>query len=76
MAGQLESGVDQMLERAKGAGEIREGLTTREVMGLIMGVCQAGEHSELDGASRVRMLDVVCDGLRPPAVVSPSDPPA
>jgi AcrR family transcriptional regulator len=74
MVGQLEAGVDGMLARAQGAGAIRPGLTTREVMGLIMGVCQAGEHSELDGASRLRMLDVVCDGLRPPSGVATGPP--
>ncbi len=64
MADELVSGVEQMLERAKAAGRVRDGVTSREVMGLVLGVCHAGEGSDFDVASRLRMVDVVCDGLR------------
>ena len=65
MAGQLRSGVAGMLERAQGAGGVRSGITAPEVMGLVVGVCRAGEQSGLGGEARLRMLDIVCDGLRP-----------
>jgi hypothetical protein len=53
-----------MLRRAEDAGAVRDGITTKEVLGLLIGVCQASDHSKLDDASRQRMMDVVCDGLR------------
>ncbi|MGA3146710.1 MAG: helix-turn-helix domain-containing protein [Acidimicrobiales bacterium] len=65
MAEELASGVGQMLERAQAAGAVRRGVTAEEVMGLVVGVCHAGERSELDEASLLRMVDIVCDGLRP-----------
>ena len=65
-ADELEAGVAKMLERAEAAGSVRKGVTTREVMGLVVGVCQASEHTELDADSRLRMVEIVCDGLRPP----------
>ena len=65
IADDLESGVDRMLRRAEGVGAVREGITTKEVLGLVIGVCHATEQSKLDGASRERMVDIVCDGLRP-----------
>jgi AcrR family transcriptional regulator len=64
MAEDLESGVEAMLRRAEDAGAVRDGITTKEVLGLLIGVCQASDHSKLDDASRQRMMDVVCDGLR------------
>ncbi|HUD18458.1 MAG TPA: TetR/AcrR family transcriptional regulator [Acidimicrobiales bacterium] len=68
MIDELESGVQCMLERAESVGAVRSGITNREVIGLVVGICQATEHSELDVASRERMVDVVCDGLRPRGV--------
>jgi AcrR family transcriptional regulator len=65
MADQLEAGLDAMLQRARQAGAVREGISGHEVLGLLVGVCQAADHSGLDEASRQRMLDVVRDGLRP-----------
>jgi AcrR family transcriptional regulator len=65
MAEDLEAGVDRMLRRAEDAGAVRDGISTQEVLGLLVGVCQAAERSKLDGGSRERMVDIVCDGLRP-----------
>jgi AcrR family transcriptional regulator len=74
MVGELESGVQRMLERAEAVGAVRGGINTHEVIGLLVGVCQAAEQSALDVASRERMMDVICDGLRPQAAVAPSGP--
>ncbi len=65
MSAELATGVGRMLERAQSAGAVREGVTAEEVMGLVVGACHAGEWSDLDEASLLRMVDVVCDGLRP-----------
>jgi AcrR family transcriptional regulator len=64
--GDLESKVQRILDRAEDAGAVRKGVTTKEVMGLLIGACQAAERSAPDIASRDRMVDIVCDGLRPP----------
>jgi AcrR family transcriptional regulator len=64
MSDQLMSGVGLMLRRAQEAGEVRPGLSAEEVLGLVVGVCQAADRSPLDDASRRRMLTVVCDGMR------------
>jgi AcrR family transcriptional regulator len=64
-ADELEAGVTAMLDRAKAAGSVRDGVTTREVIGLVVATCQAAEQTELDADSRQRILEIVCDGLRP-----------
>jgi AcrR family transcriptional regulator len=76
VADELEAGVESMLRRAERAGAVRAGMTAKEVLGLLIGVCQACEDSPggLDCASRERMVDVVCDGLRPQSPASPRPP--
>ena len=69
MAGDLESGVETMIRRAEAAGAVRDGVTPKEVLGLVVGLCQATERPEFDGVSRQRMVDVVCAG----AMVHPGD---
>jgi AcrR family transcriptional regulator len=75
MSERLGSGVERMLQRAQASGGVRDGVTSREVMGLVMGVCQVTEWSESaepeDASGRLMveasgplMLEVVCDGLR------------
>jgi len=64
-AEEMEAGVTRMLERAKAAGGVRDGVTTHEVIGLVVGTCQVAERSELDADSRQRMVEIICDGLRP-----------
>jgi AcrR family transcriptional regulator len=64
--GDLESKIQRILDRAEDAGAVRKGVKTKEVMGLLIGACQAAEWSAPDVASRDRMVDIVCDGLRPP----------
>ena len=44
MADELASGVGRMLERAKAAGSVREGVSAEEIMGLMVGVCSAGSR--------------------------------
>ena len=63
----LEAGVDRMTRRAEAAGAVRPGVTTQEVIGLVVGVCKAVDMSSANDASRDRMVDIVCDGLRLPS---------
>jgi AcrR family transcriptional regulator len=63
----LEAGVERMTRRAEVAGAVRPGVTTQEVIGLVVGVCKAVDMSSADDASRDRMVDIVCDGLRAPS---------
>jgi len=63
----LEAGLDRMLRSAEDAGAVRKGVTTQEVIGLVVGVCKAADLSSAEAASRDRMVDIVCDGLRLPS---------
>jgi len=60
----LTGGIDVLLERAKVAGAVRDDVTTAEVMALIVGAC----HSKQDDLVCQRMVEIVCDGIRKPAV--------
>jgi AcrR family transcriptional regulator len=61
---ELTRGIDVLLERAKVAGSVRDDVTTAEVMALIVGAC----HSKQDDLVCRRMVEIVCDGIRKPAV--------
>jgi len=66
MADKLETGVQRMLERAQSSGAVRQGVTAHEVMGLIIGASQSADHIGAGRDSQIRMVDIVCDGLREP----------
>jgi AcrR family transcriptional regulator len=72
--GEMESGVQRMLERAEAVGAVRGGISTQELIGLLVGACQASERSALGAASRERMVDIICDGLRPQPAAAPPGP--
>jgi AcrR family transcriptional regulator len=61
---QLEIGVQVLLERAVASGGVRGDVTTKEVLGLVVGTCMATEPSGIASGLCEQMLDVVCDGLR------------
>jgi len=61
---ELKRAVDRLVERVKAAGTIRSDVQADEIIGLIMGTCQAAQNSGLDEAASQRMLDIVCDGIR------------
>lgn len=63
---ELQIRIQHLLERAAAFGAVRSDVTTAEVIGLVVGACHAAEQVGL-GAAPERMLDVVCDGLRPRA---------
>jgi AcrR family transcriptional regulator len=63
---ELTRGIDLLLERAKVAGAVRDDVETGEVMALIVGAC----HSKQDDLVCQRMVEIVCDGIRRPALAS------
>ena len=56
--------------RAVDAGALRSDVSTEEMVGLVMGACQAGNQAGSDDAGCQRMVEIVCDGLRS-SVTSP-----
>jgi AcrR family transcriptional regulator len=62
----LQVALGHLLERAATSGVVRDDVTTGEVIGLVVGACHAVEQAGV-GGSPDRMIDVVCDGLRPRA---------
>jgi AcrR family transcriptional regulator len=64
MIDDMKAGVDVLVQRAVSAGAVRSDVSTDEIIGLVVGVCQAGGRSDDDEASRQRMVEIVCDGLK------------
>ncbi len=67
MVDEMKQSIDLLLRRAVCASCVRPDITTDEMIGLVVGVCQGGGHSGYDDATVARMMTIVCDGLRPPA---------
>jgi AcrR family transcriptional regulator len=65
---QLEEGFSRLLERSVAAGAVRPDVTATEVIGLVAGTCMAVNAPVALDPSFDRMVDVVCDGLRPQTV--------
>ena len=61
----LERGLDVLLGRAVAAGAVRSDVASDEVFGLVAGTCMAVARPETPDWSFDRMVDIVCDGLRP-----------
>lgn len=70
MVDEMKRNIDLLRQRAVEAGALRSDITTEEMVGLIMGACQAGTQAGSDDAGCQRMVEVVCDGLRS-SVTSP-----
>jgi AcrR family transcriptional regulator len=62
----MKRAVDRLVARVKAAGDIRSDVGSEEILGLIMGTCQAAQNSGLDDAASQRMIDIVCDGIKAP----------
>lgn len=61
---ELECGLERLRQRAADSGGIRADVTTEQIIGLVIGTCQAAERPGMDTQSVRQMLRVVCDGLR------------
>lgn len=68
MVDDLKRGIDTLVVRAKAVGAVRPDITADEVMSLISGTCMAARQARLDAASCQRMIEIVCDGMRLPAL--------
>jgi AcrR family transcriptional regulator len=65
MIDDMKTGIDVLLQRAVSAGAVRGDVSTDEMIGLVVGVCQAaGGRSDDDEARRQRLVEIVCDGLK------------
>jgi AcrR family transcriptional regulator len=62
----LEQQVGRLLQKGADSGSVRDDVTAKQVMSLIMGACMASGNVEIPG-SREQLVTVVCDGLRAPA---------
>jgi len=60
----LEGGIGRLLARAVDSGAVREDLCAHDVMGMVIGMCDAAERLGGDADSVRRMIGVVCEGLR------------
>jgi AcrR family transcriptional regulator len=70
MVDEMKSNIDDLRRRAVDAGALRGDVSTDEMVGLIMGACQAGGQTGSDERGCQRLVEIVCDGLRMP--VTPS----
>jgi len=61
---ELESGIDQLLSRAVATGTVRDDVPAHEVVGLVIGMCDAAERLGGGVDSVQRLIGVVCEGLR------------
>ena len=66
MVDEMKRCIDVLLQRAVSAHCVRNDVSTDEMIGLVVGVCQGGGHAGYDDATVQRMVGIVCDGLRPP----------
>lgn len=62
---ELHDAVAVLLGRAQHTGSIRQDLTTRDLVALMVGASRAHEHIGPDPDQRAHLLSVTIDGLRP-----------
>ena len=60
----LKQSVGVLLARAQDADDVRRDISAEEVIGLVMGSCQAASNAGLDDVARQRMVAIVCNGIR------------
>ena len=61
----LEAAVAELLAVAQRAGAVRPDVTPAVVLAVVSATCMAADHHA--GAGTGDILQIVCDGLRPPA---------
>jgi AcrR family transcriptional regulator len=64
MVDEMKRNIDVLRQRAVDAGALRSDVSTEEMVGLVLGACEAGTHTGSDDAGCQRMVEIVCDGLR------------
>ncbi len=61
---ELKECVGLLLSRAQQAGAVRHDMSVDELIGLVMGTCQAAAQGGLGDVACQHMVGVVCDGIR------------
>jgi AcrR family transcriptional regulator len=64
---EMKARIGLLLTRAQVAGAVRHDTSVDELIGLVMGTCQAAAQAGLDDDACRRMVGIVCDGIRAPA---------
>ena len=64
---EMKARIGLLLTRAQVAGAVRHDTSVDELIGLVMGTCQAAAHAGLDDDACRRMVGIVCDGIRVPS---------
>jgi AcrR family transcriptional regulator len=60
----LERGIDTLLSRAVATGSVRDDIAAPEIVGMVIGMCDAADRLGGDAESVQRLVGVVCEGLR------------
>jgi AcrR family transcriptional regulator len=66
MVDEMKQNIDALRQRAVATGAIRPDVSTDEMVGLVLGACQAGGQVGCDDLGLQRMVEIVCAGLREP----------
>ena len=64
--GEMKQCIGLLLARAQREGSVRADTSVDELLGLVVGTCQAAEQAGLDDETCQHMVGIVCDGLRVP----------
>jgi AcrR family transcriptional regulator len=61
---EMKECIGRLLARAQQAGAVRKDMTVDELLGLVMGTCQAAAEAGLGDEACQHMVAIVCDGIR------------
>jgi AcrR family transcriptional regulator len=64
---EMKESISLLLARAQAAGAVRRDMSVDELIGLVMGTCQAAAQGGLSDEACRHMVGIVCDGIRAPA---------
>ena len=67
---EMKARIGLLLTRAQVAGAVRRDTSVDELIGLVVGTCQAAAHAGLNDDACQRMVGIVCDGIRVPAATA------
>jgi len=68
---EMKARIGLLLTRAQVSGTVRQDTSVDELIGLVVGACQAAAQTGLDEDARRRMVGIVCDGIRVPNTTEP-----
>ena len=67
---EMKARIGLLLTHAQAAGAVRHDTSVDELIGLVVGTCQAAAHAGLNDDACQRMVGIVCDGIRVPAATA------